>query len=264
MTARSVTVCADDFGMSAAIDHGIISLARSGRLSAVSVLAGGPTLREHIAALCESPVELGLHLNFTESFGRAGLHLPLPQLIARAYMHHLDGAQVQRQIERQLDAFEDAVGRQPDYVDGHQHVHQLPQIRTALVQSLCRRYAGELPWVRSTHAPAKIGFAFGLKAHVISGLGAGALARSLARHGLRSNRHLYGVYGFRGGATAYAALVRKWLGAMQGGDLLMCHPAIAAGDDPVGAQRVAEFDVLAGEEFAALLAAAALRAQQAL
>ena len=64
------------------------------------------------------------------------------------------------------------------------------------------------------------------------------------RQGLPSNRHLLGVYGFSGGAEAYAILLRHWLAIAEEGDLLMCHPAIgSAPDDAIARQRPIEFAV---------------------
>ncbi len=53
------------------------------------------------------------------------------------------------EIEAQIDAFEQATGRRPDFIDGHQHVHGLPGVRKALIAVLAARYAkGTQPWLR--------------------------------------------------------------------------------------------------------------------
>ncbi|MFX7329301.1 ChbG/HpnK family deacetylase, partial [Acinetobacter baumannii] len=62
--------------------------------------------------------------------------------------HRLDASALRDEIATQCALFEDATGRAPDYVDGHQHVHQLPQIREALVEVLVARYTGRLPRLR--------------------------------------------------------------------------------------------------------------------
>src|SRR5258708_26788415 len=103
--------------------------------------------------LFRSPrLSLGLHFNLTEGHGlqpAAGIGA----VIARAYAGALGGTAMRDAWRRQLDAFEDALGMAPDFIDGHQHVHQLPGVRAALVQELRQRYgdnADDLPWVRST------------------------------------------------------------------------------------------------------------------
>jgi predicted glycoside hydrolase/deacetylase ChbG (UPF0249 family) len=245
-----IVVCGDDFGMAEGIDDGLIALGRVQRLSAIGCMTLGPTFAQRAPALSGLNLDLGVHLNFTEPLGRTdGLYMSLPGLIASSYARTLNAVRVRGQIERQLDAFELALGRTPDFVDGHQHVHQLPQIRTQLIDVLARRYGGHLPWLRCTTPAALNGIPVGqrMKAAVIGALGAAALTRLASRSGLRTNRRLLGVYDFQGGEGAYAALLPHWLGCARDGDVLMCHPAMSANvHDGIGEQRVAEFRVLEG------------------
>jgi len=246
---RRVIVCADDFGMSAAIDDGILELVRLGRLSAVSCMTHAPAFARDAERLRDVDADLGLHLNFTESLGQPGFYLPLSRLIVRAYGRTLDTRRVTAQIESQLDAFVSHLGRAPDFIDGHQHVHQLPQIRTALLDVVRRRFPRNPPWLRCS-APGRLaGLPAPLrwKAHVIGALGAHAFARAAVAAGQRTNRRLLGVYGFDGGEQAYGTLLPLWLGNARDGDLLMCHPAMpgAEAGDGMTAQRMAEFRVLA-------------------
>lgn len=247
---KRVVLCADDFGMSEAIDTGIIRLATQGRLSAASCLSQGPTFARHAPALAETGIQAGLHLNFTEALGQPGLYLPLPVLIRRAYGRRLDGEVVRNQILYQLEAFESVLGRAPDFVDGHQHVHQLPQIRHVLLDVLARRFTGRSrPWLRSTRAVPQLPAGQRAKAMIIQALGAATFNHSARRYGFHLNARFAGVYDFRGKEAAYRRLLPNWLRHMRDGDLLMCHPAAYAdATDPLGRQRLAEFNVLAGDE----------------
>ena len=205
------------------------------------------------AALRQSGLQAGLHLNFTEALGREGLYLPLGQLIRACWARRLDPIAVRGQIAAQLARYEDVMGRVPDYVDGHQHVHQFPQIRDALHAELAARYpaGGPRPWLRCTVAASMRGTPpmARFKAGVIALLGARSQCRHARRMGFEMNRGLLGVYDFRGGAAVYAALLRAWLGAAQPGDLIMCHPsAQAVPDDALGDQRRAEFEVWSSDE----------------
>lgn len=247
---KRVVVCGDDFGMNAAIDEGMIALAGMGRLSAVSGLSLGPTFTANAPRLAMLDIDVGLHVNFTEPLGSAAdADLPsLARLILRAYAGRLDTVWVDRHLARQFDAFEAAFGRAPDYVDGHQHVHQLPVIRERMLLALKQRYGLRMPWLRQTAPGVLRGLPLkaSLKARVIGALGAAELGRQASRQGLRSNRRLLGVYGFEGGQRRYADLLRNWLFHAHDGDLLMCHPAKDGLEDSVMArQRRAEYDVLA-------------------
>jgi chitin disaccharide deacetylase len=253
---KPVLLCADDFGMSAAVDAAILDLAARGRLSATSCMstarAFGPDARQ-LAAL---PVATGLHLNLTEAAGGNGFCQPLPRLIRNCYARRIDPDLIRSEIACQLDAFESALGRAPDYVDGHQHVHQLPIVRDCLVEILLQRYPQRLPWLRSTRAGAQPGMpaAIRIKAAVIEVLGAHALQALARRHGFRTNARLLGVYGFAGGEQRYAALLEAWIGAAGAYDLIMCHPALATDDDdPLNRQRRAEYAALAGAALPAAL-----------
>lgn len=249
---KRVVLCADDFGMNDAIDTGIIRLAGQGRLSATSCLVHGASFAANAQALAKAPIQTGLHLNFTEQIGVPGLYLPLATLIRRSYLRQLDGNAVRAQIAQQLDVFHEVMGRAPDFVDGHQHIHQLPQIRGALLEALALRYQGGVrPWLRSTRCTAQSGLPAScrVKAAVIQTLGARALAGRAQRAGFYLNARFAGVYDFRGGERVYRSLLTGWLSNVRDGDLLMCHPAARVDPaDPMGAQRLAEFNVLASDE----------------
>ena len=256
MTFQGLSVCADDFGMSQDIDEGVIALAQSHRLTAVSCMAHAPWFERDAARLNGLDVDVGLHLTFTERLGARRFYLSLPRLTAYAYARLLDIARITRQIERQLDRFEHTVGRAPDFVDGHQHVHQLPQIREALLGVLAHRYGNEGLWVRCTKPGAQAGLPYACrnKAAVIGALGATAFTQLAAAAGLTCNRRLLGVYDFRGGVQRYTDLLDRWLRNARDGDLLMCHPALTGtGCDDHAGQRAAEFQALASPGFARAL-----------
>lgn len=254
---KHIVICADDFGIDPAADEAILQLAGLGRLNATSCLAEGPGFAGHASALRASGLQLGLHLNFTESIGGTVVHMPVSALILKAWLRRLPTAQVDAQIARQLDAFEAALGGPPDFVDGHQHVHQFPVIRDALLRTLAQRYGGRLPWLRYTRMGQMNGVPLGLrfKAGIIGLLGARAFAGRARGMGFRMNRRFLGVYDFQGGRTAYAGLLQSWLAGAEDGDLMMCHPATRTiPGDEVGKQRRAEFDVLKSDEMAEWLA----------
>ncbi|WP_454673049.1 ChbG/HpnK family deacetylase [Achromobacter pestifer] len=247
--SKRIVVCGDDFGMNADIDEGMIALAGMGRLSAVSGLSLGPTFARNASRLAAHDIDIGLHVNFSESLGGDAAPMPsLRALILRAYAGQLNPAWIDAQLNRQFDAFESTFGRAPDYVDGHQHVHQLPGIRERVLSQLKRRYGDQRPWLRQTAPGALQGIPLkeSIKARIIGALGSGALARQARQDGVRTNRRLLGVYGFEGGKRHYESLLQHWLCNARDGDLLMCHPAMDSSDDSaMSHQRQAEFDVLA-------------------
>lgn len=283
---RLLAVCVDDFGLHDGVNQAVFDLLAMRRISAVSCLVDGPSwangaasLREAIGSPDQAVADVGLHLNFTETLDvqaqSACPSLPLGALIKACYLRRLNVAHLVTEIERQWARFEAVWGRAPDFIDGHQHAHQLPQIRDALLQVLRRRYpvtqAGPRPWVRQCRSPgwqavpAGISVPDTVKAFIIATLGASVIGRGAVALGLRRSERLLGVYPFDADANAYVQRWQAWLKLVRPrGDLLMCHPCVAMQVPPpwpdvIAPSRRMEHAVLTGDAFAHLLAEAHVR-----
>ncbi|MFZ5562322.1 MAG: ChbG/HpnK family deacetylase [Pseudomonadota bacterium] len=240
-------LCADDYAQSAAIDAGILQLLRQRRLTAVSCLVESPRWPAAAGALQEftGQADFGLHLNFTQAFGDAPVW-PLPALMARAWLHRLPPALLEQRIAAQIERFRRHMGRLPDFIDGHRHVHQLPQIRSALLRQIAH-YWKDLPppWVRLT-VPRRFR---GWKAALIAALGGRSLARKLQRAGIPGNPDFAGVYALQPGMF-YRPLMQIWLQGLAPGGLLMTHPGTEGDtDDALADVRPQELAYLASAAF---------------
>lgn len=262
---RSICICVDDFGFDARINDAALHLASIGRAQAITCQVGGrawtPAAIDPLRRLSARHLDVGLHLDFTEYPLRAASRRSLPRLLAGSLLHRLDARQVRAEIQAQLDAFEDAIGRPPRFVDGHQHVHQLPTIRSELVDELQHRYDLGALWLRSSRHATPLaargldGWRAALKACGISLLGATQMSRLAAVAGIAQNHRLLGIYGFEGGAPRYREWLEHWLRHAADADLLMCHPATAQAPGLAwSAARVAEWRVLSGDGLGRLLA----------
>ncbi len=241
-------VCADDFGYSDAVDAGIATLVDRGRVSAASCLTASPRWpRAAVAARAlVGRADLGLHLDLTEFSKLASL----PALLVAGRLGVLSRRDARTRLRDQLDRFETTLGRAPDYVDGHQHVHQLPAVADVLIEELATRYATSPPWVRISLPPDTT-----LKSRIIASMGARRLAARLDAAGVRHTGRLLGSYDFSA-SPPYAERLDGWLRVARAGDALMVHPALhSTADDPLGAAREREFATLASEATGALLAA---------
>jgi predicted glycoside hydrolase/deacetylase ChbG (UPF0249 family) len=249
-----IALCADDYAQNQAIDDGILSLLAEQRLSAVSCFSTAPRWRQHSApALREAAgaADVGLHFNLTEGFAQEAAPYRLRSLILRSLFTRLDSKWLYRQLNKQLDAFEAGFGKPPAFIDGHQHVHQLPGVRQVLLHVLEARYAEQRIWVRNTMpaSPAWRG-----KPVLLKLLGGAMTATALRGAGVRSNHGFAGVYGFD--RQDYAACFAEWLKAAAPGMLIMCHPAAAVatgGNDEIAAQRLVEYRFFKSPEFAGML-----------
>ena len=251
----ALCICVDDFGLFAGITSAVLKLAEQDVVNATSCMVGAPRWRSDAAPLRNlARFDVGLHLDFTEHPLLAPRR-SLAVLIAASHAGALDAALLRRETRAQFDAFEAVMGRLPDFIDGHQHVHQLPMIRVALMEEIERRYRGlpRKPWLRSTRRArcTVAGAGERFKASFIEQIGARALSVLAASAGLVQNRHLLGVYDFSGGAARYEALLQTWILTAAPRDLLMCHQSSAKAEpgDPLAAARRAEFEVLSRPGF---------------
>ena len=108
----------------------------------------------------EKRVAIGLHLTLTAPFKpmsadftplRDGCFLPHPELMRAAMARRLRPERLLIEIATQLRAFADAFGHLPDFLDGHQHVHLLPQVRDAVLKVV----AETAPTLGCGNAPAR-------------------------------------------------------------------------------------------------------------
>ncbi len=258
--ARVVAVCADDVGLVDGVAATVAQLAAAGRLNAASCVTTAPGWRPAAALLrdANAPLALGLHFNLSEGApltrelrARWPTFPGLARLLAGAALHALPAAAIAAEFAAQSDAFADALGRRPDFIDGHQHVHALPGVRDGIVDAIASWPV--VPAVRNTAHVC--GPAAALKRRVIAASGGGALERALVARGIAHNAVLLGAYDFA--TSDYRALFQRWLAAAprQGG-LVFCHPGPTTAGDPIGAARQRESDYLGSAAFLADLDAA--------
>jgi chitin disaccharide deacetylase len=271
MTAPiSIALLADDYGIAPGVSRGIRELLQAGRLSGTSCLVLSPHWKDEAPALrgLDAWADIGLHLAFTDFAPLGDLpglapggKLPgLGKLILSAYLGRLDAEEIGQEIDRQLDAFEQAMGRPPDYIDGHQHVQQLPVVRELLVDRLKHRLPPGTA-LRVCHEPfaaiRRRGIAV-LRACVIAAIGRGL--RGLADgEAIPSNRRFAGVRDFTE-RDSYRDLFRRYVSEAPPGLAIMCHPGYPDDAlrqvDPVVDTRSGELGYFAGAEFPEDMAAA--------
>jgi hypothetical protein len=210
-----------------------------GRLSATSAMTNCPAFPRMAPGLADlgETIAVGLHLNLTTgsalgpmpAFAPGGCLPESREVIRRAFTGRLPLQEISAEIERQLEAFGMALGRAPDFVDGHNHVHILPGVRSALLRTLRQRGMGGL-WLRDAadRLAAIVRRAVSVrKALVVRGfsLGFGAAAR---RSGFDANAGFSGFSPFD--QTTEAEVHRVFdaaFSALGPRPLVMCHPGYA-------------------------------------
>lgn len=271
---RILVLCADDFGLSTAIDRGILALVDRGRLTATGCMVAGPAFETDAAALRQRAdrVDVGLHFALTDlaplapiaSLDPAGGVPSLGRVLGRALSGRIAYEEITAEIGRQVDRFRAVLGRDPDFIDGHQHVHVLPGVRRGLLAAFDRGILdARRTWVRDCRD--RVGAIAARGVEVPKSLFIGALASGFASaarmRGITVNQGFGGITAFR--PEAFPTIFPKFLDGLGARPLVMCHPASPEGpddpSDPIAAARRAEFAHLSSDAFAEELARAGVR-----
>jgi chitin disaccharide deacetylase len=116
---RVAIVNADDFGLSAGINRGVVEAHTEGIVTSASLMVRGPASREAAALATAHPrLSVGLHVDLSEWTYRDGEWEEAYAVVAVD-----DLGAVEQEIRRQLAAFRALCGRDPSHLDSHQHVH---------------------------------------------------------------------------------------------------------------------------------------------
>jgi chitin disaccharide deacetylase len=108
---RFMIVNADDLGLSAEVDRGLFEAHDGGIVTSASLLVDGPDAEAAVEQARKRPkLGLGVHVAF-DSRGKWLIDVQ-------------DLDVVQRELDRQLDAFVRLTGGPPDHIDSHHHVHR--------------------------------------------------------------------------------------------------------------------------------------------
>ena len=265
-----IVLNADDFGLAPGIDTAILALLQRGRLSGVSAMASAPCWEADGPRLARftATADIGLHFALTEVPTLPVVRQPrkdrppftFAEVYRAAWTGRIDVDLVLDELRLQWNRFRDVVGQAPSHLDSHQHVHQLPGVRRAVLAFLDSLPAGERPYVRTCVERRRTI----LRRNVDSGRAlafgwaGAALARALRERRVATNDGFSGVYNFV--AADYRALFRRFLKDVRERTIVICHPAVdGAPGDPIVAARTREYAYLSNEQMPADLVEAAVR-----
>ncbi len=151
-------VNADDFGLSAARNAGIMEAHRRGIVTSASMLVYAAGYREAVKMARLMPeLDIGLHLNLSEGeplvlghktlAGEDGRFLGKEESRRRARERLFDPDEVEAETEAQIDALQQA-GLKVTHLDGHQHLHVYGALAEPISKAASRR------GIRCFRAPA--------------------------------------------------------------------------------------------------------------
>lgn len=261
--SRRLIVAADDFGMSAGVNAGIIRAHRDGILTDTSLMVNGRAFAEAVELARAHPtLSVGLHLMLVQGYA-ASPPAAIPLLVGpdgrfsdRAELSGLRyfftpgvRAQIRREVIAQLDKFL-VTGLPLSHVDGHLTIHMHPVVLDILLD-LRDRYgirAVRLPREPLAaalrhdrrHLPRKL-----FEAISFTALSRWALPR-LARAGVRHPDRMFGLH--QTGHVSEDYLLRVLAELPPGVNEFYCHPALV--DDEARRWRPADYE--SEQELAAL------------
>jgi chitin disaccharide deacetylase len=265
---RRIWLCADDYGISSGVSDAIRRLIADGRLNATSVMVHAPGFDAEAAARLDAlraQAAIGLHVTLTSPFRPAtdgfrplqnGAFPPIGSMLVRGLLRRLDPASLLREVTAQFEAFRAAFGRPPDFVDGHQHVHHVPQVRDAVLAATTTHAPDA--WVRQCGSKAPLAVRLRDRKALVLGALAAAFRRKAAARGIATNPAFAGTYDFQTEPRPdFASLFPSFLEGLPSGGLIMCHPGFVDETlrrlDPLTDQREREYAFLASPDFPALL-----------
>ena len=265
---REIWLIADDYGLSPGVSASIRELIVQDRLSGtgcMTLFPEWPTEAQHLHDLPPHSA-IGLHLTLTDQMAVTGPSAltrdgRLPSLSTLARMTMLNAAAARAamtELDKQYERFTDAMGRTPDFIDGHQHVHFLPVARRWLTQRFSGRPPAGLPFVRGSASFRYAPSGTVVKAAVVQALGLGYDA-CLTRHGIPAVGPLAGFYKWDD-REGFASMISDCLRNLPDNAIIMCHPghpdAVLASRDRLTAPRAVEHAFLSSHAFADALRAA--------
>lgn len=217
---KEIILCADDYGLNPNVSQGIRELVQLNRLSAISCIVNLPNMKAESQMLLQlkSPISIGIHFNLTEC--PAGFNFNT--LLLKSHLGLLSKKHIQIEFEKQLNQFTEYFNQLPDFIDGHEHVHQFPIIRNAILEHYQMRFPRLQIPIRSTY-PCIMIAPYRFKSWVIQNTGGKALKKRLQQLNIPHFPNFAGVYHFLP-STNYRMLFRKWLKHSLDKTLIMCHP----------------------------------------
>lgn len=228
---RQLIVNADDFGFTEGVTQGILQCMRQGIVTSTTVMANMPFAAESIRRLLAvGHRSVGIHLNLTSGpairmrnsslTSRNGTFVGAGVLWRHGMLRRLPAEQIELELAAQIETIR-SMGIDVSHVDGHHHIHVLPQI-VPVVAMLCKRYM--IPAVRLPYTNGhRLSLVNRLKWQLVN-FYAGRARQTFQNYGLKMPDHFVAWYG--GGADTLADLQRTLKAIGTGVTEIAVHPGI--------------------------------------
>ncbi|NWS38258.1 YDJC deacetylase, partial [Probosciger aterrimus] len=149
MLQVKLIVTGDDFGYCPRRNQGIVDCFLAGAVSNVSLLVNGSAAADAAELARRHNIPIGLHANLSEGSPVCEVLKTNSSLLNQDGFFHgkmgfrtalskglLNMSEVKQELKAQVGLFHKLTGHLPPHMDGHQHVHVLPEVRHVFAEVL--------------------------------------------------------------------------------------------------------------------------------
>nr|XP_021138602.1 carbohydrate deacetylase isoform X5 [Columba livia] len=149
MLQVKLIVTGDDFGYCPRRNQGIVDCFLAGAVSNVSLLVNGSAAADAAKLARRYNIPIGLHANLSEGSPVCEVLKTNSSLLNQDGFFHgkmgfrtalskglLNMSEVKQELKAQVELFHELTGHLPPHMDGHQHVHVLPEVRHIFAEVL--------------------------------------------------------------------------------------------------------------------------------
>lgn len=122
----NIILNADDFGYSTGVNQGIIEGIEQGILTSTSVMVRRPAAGEAQKLTKYENISIGLHIDLTEEGIKRWLGVV--NILTWPY------SKIEKAFNTQIKQFIEIVGRPPDHIDSHHHIHWLTRFKKVTLE----------------------------------------------------------------------------------------------------------------------------------
>jgi predicted glycoside hydrolase/deacetylase ChbG (UPF0249 family) len=130
---RKLIINADDLGYAKGVNEGIIYSHKNGIVTSTSLMINGKAASQGVKLARQNP-KLGLGLHFQIEDDDVQILWQIKRVIALALI-----GKTKKEFLNQVEKFKTLVGKLPDYIDSHHHVHKMPRI-FPFIRNWCQEY----------------------------------------------------------------------------------------------------------------------------
>ena len=260
----SLSICADDFGITHNVNKAIIKLILNKRLTETSCIVLTENFKKDAKKLIsfKNEIGIGLHLTLTDfkplsEKYNLNINGNMPSnlsLLIKCMQKKIDKKLIFDEIDLQILNFKKHFGFYPNFIDGHHHVHQFPLIRECLIDVIKKRKLVNKIWVRNTHEKLNKIIKRNVsifKTYLISFFGK-KFKYLVKKNSIKTNDGFSGIYDFSHNAN-FEDLFDKFIMYSGKNHVLMVHPGysdeILSNLDSVTVTRDMELNFLLSNDF---------------